>query len=108
VIYDMIIDARPDSETFGACSFFKLDPIKQNKLWIPRGFLHGFIVPKCEGEAIFNYYCDATYCKSSEIGICPHDLVPRAISTQKGIAESIGKSEVEKMKDLFELFDNPD
>ena len=73
VIYDIIIDARPRSKTFGVSSAFKLDPVLQNKLFVPRGFLHGFVVPKQKdrGNVVFNYYCDNTYDKSNEIGVSP-------------------------------------
>jgi dTDP-4-dehydrorhamnose 3,5-epimerase len=80
VIFDYIIDARPDSKTFGVSKIFRLDPIKQNKLFVPRGFLHAFIVPKnVNGNAVFTYYCDNTYNKSSEICINPQSIIPRNI-----------------------------
>ena len=75
-VIDMITDARPESKSFGITSFFVLNPDKQNKLFVPRGFLHAFIVPnsaKC--EAIFNYYCDNVYNKASEISISPTSVL---------------------------------
>ena len=44
-IFDVITDARPDSDTFGVSDVFELDSERQNQLWVPRGFLHGFVVP---------------------------------------------------------------
>lgn len=74
-IYDIIIDARPDSKSFGLCAAYELNPIKQNKLYVPQGFLHGFVVPEYEDtsstQAIFMYYCNNVYDKSSEICINP-------------------------------------
>ena len=77
-IYDIIVDARPDSKTFGAPGIYLLDPIKQNKLFAPHGFLHGFAVPKHEtnANAEFMYYCDETYCKESEIHVNPMSILP--------------------------------
>lgn len=80
VIFDYIIDARPDSKTFGVSKVFRLDPTKQNKLFIPRGFLHAFIVPKSvKHDAVFTYYCDNAYSKDSEICINPRSIIPRNI-----------------------------
>lgn len=97
VIFDFIIDARPDSKTFGVSKIFRLDPAKQNKLFVPRGFLHAFIVPKCtRGNALFTYYCDNTYNKDSEICINPKSIIPRNI----GILRSWCKDN----KELGEMF----
>ena len=72
-IYDIIIDARPDSRSFGLIDAFLLDPIKQNKLYVPRGFLHSFFVPwhSNDDNATFMYYCDNLYDHGSEICINP-------------------------------------
>ena len=35
-------------------------------LWIPRGFLHGFL--SLSDNTMFQYLCDSTYDKSSECG----------------------------------------
>lgn len=58
---------------------YLLDPIKQNKLFAPHGFLHGFAVPKHDSntDAVFMYYCDETYCKESELHASPMSLLPR-------------------------------
>ena len=75
-LIDMIIDARPESKTFGTIGFFVLSPITQNKLFIPRGFLHAFIVPKSSNSnAIFNYYCDNVYDKASDLSINPQSVL---------------------------------
>ena len=78
VIFDYIIDARPDSKTFGSSKIFRLDPLRQNKLFVPRGFLHAFIVPKSvKSNALFTYYCDNIYNKEAEICINPKSIIPR-------------------------------
>lgn len=85
-IYDIIIDARPDSTSFGLCQAYELDPIKQNKLYVPQGFLHGFVVPKYEEDksstqAIFMYYCNNVYDKASEICINPKMYLTKLFET---------------------------
>ena len=79
-IYDIITDARPDSKTFGVSNIYILDPNIQNKLWVPRGFLHSFAVPNIgEDKAIFQYFCDNVYDKESEICINPLSLLPKIV-----------------------------
>ena len=98
-IYDIIVDARPDSKTFGLFGVYLLDPVKQNKLFVPHGFLHGFAVPKHESEenAVFMYYCDETFCKESETHANPMTILPK-------IAEMLNDSpEHKKFVEIMEL-----
>lgn len=83
-IYDIITDARPDSKSFGLTNVYLLDPKLQNKLFVPRGFLHAFAVPKIESsnaDAMFMYYCDNIYSKVDEICINPMSILPIVAST---------------------------
>lgn len=41
-LFDVVIDARTDSPTFGRWAGFRLDDERMLGLYIPRGFLHGF------------------------------------------------------------------
>lgn len=43
-ILDVVVDARPDSPTFGRHQAFRLDDEDFRVLYVPRGFLHGFQV----------------------------------------------------------------
>lgn len=101
-IYDIIVDARPDSKTFGQFGIYLLDPVKQNKLFVPHGFFHGFAVPKHESNqnAVFMYYCDETYCKESETHVNPMTVLPQ-------IADSLKDSST-KYKDFVEMFNDKD
>lgn len=42
-IYDVAVDLRINSKTFGKYVGFKLDTINNYALWIPEGFAHGFV-----------------------------------------------------------------
>lgn len=86
-VYDIVVDARPDSSTFGKIAFYLLDAENQAKLWIPRGFLHGFIVPLDCPEATFQYFTDAPYCRDSEISCSPIDVL-RHIADGKAGADA--------------------
>ena len=41
-IFDVVVDIRPDSSTFGKWSGFNLSAVEQKMAWIPAGFAHGF------------------------------------------------------------------
>lgn len=104
-IYDVITDCRPMSGTFGRTKIYCLDPSRQNKLYVPHGFLHAFVVPHgVKGLAYFNYWCDAEYDKASEVCVRPDDIVPQAI------AELSAKMEKERFRgcdDFLPLVSEP-
>ena len=66
-VLDVIVDARPDSATFGKHIAVKLSAENTLQLFIPRGFLHGFSV--LSPTAVFFYKCDNYYHKDSETGV---------------------------------------
>jgi dTDP-4-dehydrorhamnose 3,5-epimerase len=43
-IWDVAVDIRPESATFGKWLGVELSPERFNMLWIPPGFAHGFCV----------------------------------------------------------------
>lgn len=43
-IYDVVVDLRPGSETFGQWRAAHLDAARADALWIPPGLAHGFLV----------------------------------------------------------------
>lgn len=110
VIYDIITDARPMSQTFGVSTVVRLDSSIQNKLFVPRGFLHGFAVPEGSEEAIFSYYCDNVYDKASEVVINPMTSMPTIISTISQKFSGLPKDDPTYLqyKPLFEMFNSPD
>lgn len=99
-IYDIITDARPDSKTFGVSNVYVLDPVQQNKLWVPRGFLHAFVVPSNVNNAVFQYFCDNVYNKASEIQINPLTVIPHLLKLLNYTTDD------EKFNDLYEVFSN--
>lgn len=99
-IFDVITDARPDSQTFGVTQAFILDSTIQNMLWVPRGFLHAFVVPKDVEHATFEYFCDNIYDKASEIGIAPTSFLKRSF-------ESVDKEKIPtEFKTLVEMLND--
>lgn len=70
-IFDVAVDIRKNSPTFGRYVSMALSEENKNMLYIPRGFAHGFEVISDEAEVI--YSVDNIYSKESESGIIWND-----------------------------------
>ena len=70
-IYDVAVDLRKDSPTFGKWYGIELSDTNFLQFLIPRGFAHGFSV--LSKEAIVFYKCDNFYKKEAERGIVFND-----------------------------------
>ena len=66
-VFDVAVDLRADSSTFGAWYGVILSGEKQNQLFIAPGFAHGFLV--LSDEAVFAYKCTDFYHPEDEGGI---------------------------------------
>lgn len=66
-VYDVAVDVRPGSETFGKYVGVTLDAEKKQMFWIPAGFAHGFLA--LSDSATFTYKCTDVYDPTSEGGI---------------------------------------
>ena len=66
-VMDVAVDARLDSPTFGEHVAVELSEENNLQLFVPRGFLHGFVV--LSDTATFLYKCDNFYNKDSECGV---------------------------------------
>ncbi len=42
-VFDVLVDLRRESDTFGRWEGFRLDAQKHEMLWVPAGFAHGFL-----------------------------------------------------------------
>ncbi|WP_185204975.1 dTDP-4-dehydrorhamnose 3,5-epimerase [Chryseobacterium sp. C3] len=63
-VWDVAVDLREDSPTFGKWFGIELTAENKTQLYIPRGFGHGFSV--LSETAVFSYKCDNFYNKESE------------------------------------------
>lgn len=86
-VFDVIVDFRPDSRTFGRFMVVNLTASSHESLYVPRGFLHGFLSDETplfsigmtplgdhaleSGENVFTYMCDNVYDRESEITVDP-------------------------------------
>ncbi len=66
-VYDVAVDIRPGSDTWGQGFGLILSGENKKQLWIPGGFAHGYLV--LEDDTIFCYKCDQYYHQASESGI---------------------------------------
>jgi len=70
-VYDVIVDLRKKSKTFGLWEGFELSAQNFLMLFVPRGFAHGFLT--LEDNTEFEYKCDNFYVSESEAGIIWND-----------------------------------
>ncbi|AEE15820.1 dTDP-4-dehydrorhamnose 3,5-epimerase [Treponema brennaborense] len=66
-VYDVAVDLRVGSPTFGQYHGVVLSAEKQNQFYIPAGFAHGFFV--LSDTAVFAYKCTDFYHPEDEGGI---------------------------------------
>ncbi len=70
-VYDVAVDLRKDSPTFGQWHGEILSAENRKQFFIPRGFAHGFSV--LSQDAVFVYKCDNYYSRENEGGIIYND-----------------------------------
>ena len=70
-VFDVAVDLREGSETFGKWFGVTLSAENKKQFFIPKGFAHGFAV--LSEEAIFQYKCDEYYAPDYEGAICYDD-----------------------------------
>jgi dTDP-4-dehydrorhamnose 3,5-epimerase len=70
-VFDVAVDVRWGSPTFGQHVGVELNDDNRRQFWVPRGFAHGFIVRS--ESADFFYKCDASYSPADEIVLAWND-----------------------------------
>ena len=70
-VFDVCVDLRKGSQTYGKWHGVILSAEKGNQFMIPRGFAHGFVV--LSETATFCYKCDELYHPEDEGGIIYND-----------------------------------
>ena len=61
-VYDVVLDIRESSDTYGKWIAEKLSAENKNQLWIPEGLAHGFLTLSDEAHLLYkvtNYYSKA-------------------------------------------------
>lgn len=68
-IFDVIVDIRPNSKTFGMWSSFELSSSNQLNAFLPKGIAHGFQV--LEASTIVQYCLTSSYSQEAAFTINP-------------------------------------
>lgn len=92
-VYDLALDLRSDSDTFGKWYGIELTEENKKQILIPKGFAHGFLVLSDTAE--FCYKCDDFYHPDDEGGIAWNDpeigiAWPNVVGTYQGTASAEG------------------
>lgn len=66
-VWDVAVDIRRGSPTFGRWAAALLSAGNKRHFWIPEGFAHGFVT--LSERAVFTYLCTATYDRSADASI---------------------------------------
>ena len=70
-VYDVAVDMRESSPTFGKAVGVVLSAENKRQLWVPEGFAHGFYVMTESAE--FVYKCTDYYHPESEVSVAWND-----------------------------------
>lgn len=100
-VLDVAVDVRAGSATYGQYVAVNLSEENNLQLFVPRGFLHGFVV--LSATATFFYKCDNFYNKESECGIHPLD-VDLSIDWQLAVEELLLSDKDKEAPGFKELF----
>ena len=66
-VFDVAVDLRPGSSTYGSWYGIELTGENKRQLFVPKHFAHGFLV--LTDTAIFSYLCDDYYSPENDGGI---------------------------------------
>ncbi|MDO4759144.1 MAG: dTDP-4-dehydrorhamnose 3,5-epimerase [Rikenellaceae bacterium] len=92
-VWDVVVDLRRSSPTFGRYMAVELSAENKRQLFIPKGLAHGFAV--LSEEAIFQYKCDAYYHPEAEGAVAWNDPtlnIPWPILTEEVILSEKDKN----------------
>lgn len=92
-VFDVAVDLRKDSATYGKWYGVELTEENKKQFLIPRGFAHGFLVLSDTAE--FCYKCDDFYHANDEGGLAWNDpsigvVWPEVIGEYRGSADGAG------------------
>jgi dTDP-4-dehydrorhamnose 3,5-epimerase len=70
-VFDVAVDLRASSPTFGQWAGVELSAENKRMFWVPEGFAHGFLT--LEDDTDFLYKCTAPYAPQSEFTLAWND-----------------------------------
>ena len=100
-VYDVAVDLRKGSPTYGAWEGILLSSENKKQFYVPEGFAHGFLV--LSDEAVFNYKCTNLYSPEYDGGLLWNDPEVGIEWPLDGIDEIILSEKDKNQKTLKEL-----
>jgi dTDP-4-dehydrorhamnose 3,5-epimerase len=91
-VFDVAVDLRSNSPTFGKWEGVRLSGEEQNQFFIPQGFAHGFLV--LSETAVFAYKCTDFYHPDDEGGIPWNDPMIGVAWPDIGIAPLLSSKDL--------------
>lgn len=101
-VFDVAVDIRKGSPTYGKHVGVNLDDQEKAMLWIPEGFAHGFYTLK--PQTIFAYKCTHFYNKASEGGLAWNDA---ALNIQWPLTAKPILSDKDQLNPTLDRFQSP-
>ncbi|RDY23275.1 dTDP-4-dehydrorhamnose 3,5-epimerase [Romboutsia maritimum] len=100
-VYDVAVDLRKGSPTFGKWEGVLLTSANKRQFYVPEGFAHGFLV--VSDEAVFNYKCTDFYAPEYDSGLLWDDEDVNIKWPLENIEEIILSEKDKKQRKLKEL-----
>ena len=100
-VWDVAVDLRKGSPTFGQWEGVHLSAENKRQFYVPEGFAHGFVV--LSDGAVFNYKCTDFYAPEYDSGLLWNDKDVNVEWPLEGIEEIILSEKDKKQKTLKEL-----
>ncbi len=97
-VFDVAVDLRKDSETYGKWFGIYLSAENKKQIYVPEGFAHGFLVTSDEAE--FCYKCTNFYDPADEGGLMWNDETI-GIEWPLDIVDEVLLSEKDKLNEIF-------
>lgn len=104
-VMDVAVDVRKASPTYGQHYAIELSGENHKQLWVPPGFLHGFIT--LEDNTIFTYKVSNYYDKDSEVGVIWNDKDLNIDWTAELSEDTFLLSEKDTVLKTFSEFESP-
>ncbi len=105
-IWDVVVDLRYKSETFGKWFGVKLTDENRTMMYVPKGFAHGFVSLEPNSEILYlvsDFYSLDTegslLWSDKQVGI-DWPINPKVISSKDSLGDSLAKTEPIKLKNL--------
>ena len=90
-VFDVAVDLRQSSPTFGKWVGVELSAANKRMLWVPEGFAHGFLT--LEDDTDFLYKCTAPYAPQSEHTLAWNDPTVGIVWPDLGAAPLISEKD---------------